>query len=210
MYSIMLLLRTKKVSSLLISALPLLIGLQGCSSPEIPIHYYSLNTIESNTLSDKESATELTLEAKKQLVIRHIEMADFLKTGSLVMQVDAHQIQLSNQHRWADKLPRAISISLVRLMSNNHQGIKVAAKRTKLTTDEKNYTIDVFFEQFTLSTNNETVISGSYMIQSNNNQTRRYFDIRQPLEEDGYNHAIERFQHSLNSLSAQILNEVAQ
>lgn len=64
------------------------------------------------------------------------------------------------------------------------------------------------FEQFTVTNQNETVISGFYTIESNANNNKQrektFFDIRQTLTKDGYNHAVETFKYSLNTLAKQI------
>jgi len=206
-----LIIHNKKRYSVLLGALTLLVCTQGCSTPEAPIHYYSLNTIHSNNTivgSPKD-----VNNSSAELVIRDVEMADFLKTGSLVMQVGAHQIQLSELHRWADKLPRAITLNLIKHMSQSQNNVAIFTKRDltkqqKTNNIAKRYIVDVFFEQFTLSTDHQTVISGSYTLQTTSTKTRHYFNIRQPLTQDGYDNAVQQFQYSLNALSEKILSEL--
>ncbi len=196
--------RCMLLAGVMISAL----AVQSCSSPEVPVHYYSLNTIQQTEGMMSENQQNTSVESNTTLSIQNIDMADFLKTGSLVMQVDSHQIQLSDQHRWADKLPRAIKVNLTKNLSKNKKNIQVVNKAQR-TNKGLHYSVTVFFEQFTISEQQETVVSGSYSIHSINNENTIFFDIRQPLKNDGYNSAIQQYQQSLNELSSKIINDIA-
>ncbi|WP_426358281.1 PqiC family protein [Pseudocolwellia sp. HL-MZ19] len=212
-----------------------LIGL-GCSSTEVGLQYYSLNAINSQSVSNVSIENN---EDNTFVALNNVEMADFLNTGGLVMQIDSHQIHISNQHLWGDKLPKAIETHLITSLSNKQSKVYVEHKNTTNSrTADKHLTL--YFEQFTVTNQtagepNETVISGSYIIETkaeiktdakaesqNINQQRKhrrrnnameskkaFFDIRQPLTQDGYNHAVESFKASLNRLSAQIQKDLS-
>lgn len=179
----------------------------GCSNTNEGIQYYALNAIKSQ-------AGEITNIEKKQedilVVINDITLADFLNTGGIVMQVDSHQIQISNQHRWGDKLPKAILAHLMTSLSANNNHLYFDLKNSK-NTHLANKKLSLSFEQFTIANpQHETVISGYYTIEStlNNKQEKTFFDIRQPLSENGYNHAVENFKKSLDELSNLIIKEL--
>ena len=176
-----------------------------CSNTEVGIHYYSLNAIEA------QPQNTFTIEKNKKnivVVIEDVTLADFLNTGSLVMQIDSHQIQLSNQHRWGNKLSKAITAHLMKTLSSasNIYAEHKTAKNETLA----DHQLTLSFEQFTITNKHETVISGYYLIQSKlkGNSKKSFFDIRQPLTQDGYNHAVENFKKSLVELSSQVMNEL--
>ena len=177
-----------------------------CSNTDVGIHYYALNTIEA------QPKNPLTIENNKEhtfVIIEKIALADFLNTGSLVMQIDSHQIQLSNQHRWADKLPNAISTHLISSLLNNHNNLYIEEKNTKNET-LADHQLALNFEQFTITSQHETIISGHYRIQSklNGDSKKSFFDIRQPLTQDGYNHAVAMLKKSLDELSEKIVKDI--
>lgn len=177
-----------------------------CSNTDVGIHYYSLNTI------DVQPQKALTIKQNKEntfVVIDKIALSDFLNTGSLVMQVDSHQIQLSNQHRWGDKLPSAIATHLMSTLSSSENHLYVENKTSK-NEDLADQQLTLYFDQFTITNNHETIISGYYRIQSKiyGDSKKSFFDIRQPLSQDGYNHAVETFKKSLSELSNQIVKAI--
>jgi uncharacterized lipoprotein YmbA len=184
-----------------LNALLLVGALVGCSAPEISINYYSLNTINEppKSLITNQNNQNVRSLTQKSIIIQQVEMADFLKTGGIVMQIGAHQLQLSNNHLWADKLPRAISVNLAR---------QLPIHSTKTSTQP--IIVDMFFEQFTIAENNQTVVSGFYTVKDQGKSTQEYFDIRQPLTQDGYNHAVESFQSALKQLAEQITQTTVQ
>lgn len=177
-----------------------------CSNTDVGIHYYSLNAIDS----PPEKA--LTIEQNKEntfIVIETITLADFLNTGSLVMQVDSHQIQLSNQHRWGNKLPKAIATHLISTLPNSDNNIYIEHKTAK-NEELADHKLTLSFDQFTITNKHETIISGYYRIQSklSGHSKKSFFDIRQPLVQDGYNHAVETFKKSLVELSEKVIKEI--
>ena len=211
-----------------------LVGL-GCSSTEVGLQYYSLNAISSQPTNEASLANN---EDNTFVVLNNVEMADFLNTGGLVMQIDSHQIHISNQHLWGDKLPKAIETHLISSLSNKESMLYLEHKNSSNSRIADKH-LTLYFEQFTVTNENtdrpnETVISGSYIIETkadakvdtkaesqNINQQRKhrrrnnameskkaFFDIRQPLTQDGYNHAVESFKASLNRLSAQIQKDL--
>ncbi|XPF94044.1 PqiC family protein [Colwellia sp. RE-S-Sl-9] len=179
----------------------------GCSNTNEGIQYYSLNAIkpQASKIINIEKTQEDTL-----VIINDITLADFLNTGGIVMQVDSHQIQISNQHRWGDKLPKAILAHLITSLSANNNHLYFDLKNSK-NTHLANKKLSLSFEQFTIANQqHETVISGYYTIESTLDNTREktFFDIRQPLSENGYNHAVENFKNSLDELSSLIIKEL--
>lgn len=186
----------------------------GCSSTDTTLKYYSLNAVDSQPKNVK------TIEKHNDnifVVINSVELADFLNTGGLVMQIDSHQINISNQHRWGDKLPKAIATHLIASLSNKESKLYIEPKNSNNSRHADKY-LSLSFEQFTVTnqasgSNNETVISGTYNIESKSedkhiDSKKTFFDIRQPLTQDGYNHAVENFKASLNTLSKQIQNDI--
>jgi len=178
-----------------------------CSNTDSSIHYYSLNTIANQP--QKASTTQHHKESTF-VVLNTIELTDFLNTGSLVMQLDSHKIQLSNQHRWGNKLPNAIAKHLMSTLSSNNKNLYIERKNAK-NIDKSDIQLTLYFEQFTITNNSESIIAGYYLIQSTlgDHRQKSYFDIRQPLTQDGYNHAVNTFNHSLDDLSQQIANELS-
>ena len=105
--------RCKSFNKTLLIALAF-IGL-GCSSTEVGLQYYSLNAITSQPTNETSLANN---ENNTFVALNNVKMADFLNTGGLVMQIDCHQIHISNQHLWGDKLTKAIETHLITSLSN--------------------------------------------------------------------------------------------
>jgi len=178
----------------------------GCTSTDNGINYYSLNAINEKPNS---STSINRRNSKTSIILNDIILADFLNTGGLVMQVDTHQIQISNQHRWGNKLSKAISIHLMNSLSQNNTVFIEHNNTNNNALESKKLTLA--FEQFTIShQQHETVISGYYLIELPEHSERKksFFDIRQPLSQDGYNHAVENFKLSLDELSSLILSDI--
>lgn len=186
----------------------------GCSSTDTTLKYYSLNAVDSQPKNVK------TIEKHNDnifVVINSVELADFLNTGGLVMQIDSHQLNISNQHRWGDKLEKAIYSHLLTSLSNEDSKIYIESKNSNNRLLADKY-LSLSFEQFTvtdqaLGANNETVVAGTYTIMSkikgqDMESEKIFFDIRQPLTQDGYNHAVENFKHSLDRLSKEIQHNI--
>jgi len=199
--------RTLIFTRLKITLVMLAIFTAGCTSTDNSINYYSLNAINVKPNSPTSINNR---DSKTSIILNEIIMADFLNTGGLVMQVDTHQIQISNQHRWGNKLSKAISIHLMTSLSQNN-AVYIEHNNTS-NNASKSKKLTLSFEQFTIAhQQHETVISGYYLMELPEHSERKkaFFDIRQPLSQDGYNHAVENFKQSLDELATLILSDIS-
>lgn len=176
--------------------------LSSCANAPIIVNYYTLDNMDTRI---KNSTRKVINEQQPLVLLSSIKLADFLTTGALVLQLKSHQIQLSNQHRWADNLSETLTRNLLTKLARKMPNYDF--ERNDLRWKNKSQaTIDVTFEQFTILADKNTLTSGSFWLFNKHNKLvhKQSFSIRIPLMEDGYNHAVVQLESSLTTLTQQI------
>ncbi|MDO6525627.1 PqiC family protein [Motilimonas sp. 1_MG-2023] len=73
-------------------------SLIGCSqTPALPSHYYALG-------ADDLSVAAVTPASQGTLVLKPVELPDYLNSNGVVMQLDDNQVHIAEQHLWAGAL----------------------------------------------------------------------------------------------------------
>jgi len=189
-------------STLILSIICLMSQLSSCTTTPISVSYYTLSPMATKPTSPANTTAN---EQQPIILLSTIKLADFLATGALVMQLKSHQIQLSNQHRWADNLTDAITQNLLSklevMMPNYH-----FEKNDIHWKSSAQAHIKINFSQFTVLADNTTLTAGTFWLFDKNNKLLRKqsFNINKPLSQNGYNHAVVQFELSLNTLAQQI------
>jgi len=150
-------------------------------------------------------------EPQPLVLLSQVKLADFLATGALVMQLKSHQIQLSNQHRWADDLPEAITRSLLGILDKIKPNYHFEINNIHWQENAKAH-INIYIDQFTVLANQTTLTSGTFWFLNKHNKLirKQTFRIIKPLKKDGYNHAVAQLKLSLSELAEQIKNAITQ
>jgi len=187
-----------------ISILCLLILCSSCSTTPITVNYYTLNNIETSASSSKNKGED---HLQPLILISPIVLADFLTTGALVMQLESHKIQLSNQHRWAHNLSEAIAINLLKKLSITTTTHQFELPNYHWQSDVQAH-LKIRVEQFIVTADQHTLIAGSFWLLDNNKRLvkKQAFEIRKTLNHAGYNHAVAQLESSLSVLAEQIRN----
>ena len=174
----------------------------GCASTPIIVNYYTLNSIET---INKPNRPIVAREQTPTVLVSPVKLADFLATGALVMQLKSHQIQLSNQHRWADNLSDAITRSLLANLTKTVSDYHFE-KNELHWKDNAQASIHINLEQFTVLADHTVLTSGSFWLLNKHNKlmTKHSFEIVKSLTKDGYNHAVAQLESSLIILAQKI------
>jgi len=173
-----------------------------CASTPIIVNYYTLNNIDANNKLNKRIVSN---EQVPTILISPVKLADFLSTGALVMQLRSHQIQLSNQHRWADNLSDAITRRLLANLSKTVPSFHFEKNELHWKGNAQ-LSINISFDQFTVLADRTVLTSGTFWLLDKHNKlmTKQSFNIIKPLTKDGYNHAVGQLESSLITLAEKI------
>jgi len=173
-----------------------------CASTPIIVNYYTLNNIDANNKLNKRIVSN---EQVPTILISPVKLADFLSTGALVMQLRSHQIQLSNQHRWADNLSDAITRRLLANLSKTVPSFHFEKNELHWKGNAQ-LSINISFDQFTVLADRTVLTSGTFWLLGKHNKlmTKQSFNIIKPLTKDGYNHAVGQLESSLITLAEKI------
>jgi uncharacterized lipoprotein YmbA len=170
----------------------IIILLTACSShPQQKTQYYLLNSpTNTNTLDHNN-------EEQQNIVVDLLELPEYLKQPSLVLQLSSHQLHYSHFHMWAEPLQD----SRFHYVANTNVGPKAL---------ENKITVDI--TAFHATHQSQAILKGTFSIHDNNititekNRTSN-FAITLPLNKNGYEHAVEQMRSSIKQLAEQIINQ---
>jgi uncharacterized lipoprotein YmbA len=185
-----------------------------CTSEPLKVRYYLLHTPE-NKVSNTSFVTQ-PIKTKPIAVLQLLNLADYLRQSSLVMQVDQHQLHYSRQDVWAEKLQFSFYKALL-------QDLNASGQRNYIASSAPNAShavaaITVKLEHFHATNTSTVVSSGRYWLSENDPQAakNREFDtsshaffFESELKQDGYAHAVEQLRTLIVSLSKQIEKDIA-
>ncbi|MFT5837577.1 MAG: putative lipoprotein YmbA [Flavobacteriales bacterium] len=180
-----------------------------CASEPLNVRYYLLHTPE-NTVPDTSDKT------KPIVVLQLLDIADYLRQSSLVMQIDEHELHYSRQDVWAEKLQSSFYKALLQdLNATDHRDY--VASYSPIAKDAM-AAITIKLEHFHATDSSTVVSSGQYWLSENAPQTSKNqhimtsthsFFFESPLKRDGYAHAVEQLRTLLERLAKQIEKDIA-
>jgi uncharacterized lipoprotein YmbA len=176
----------------LITSVLLLLSACSAIEKEQPVNYYVLDA--------KPSA--LTTKAITQnIAIDRVELPDYLNQPNIVLRDDSQKLHVAYYHSWADDLGssiRRVIISELNVLSNDS---RFSARCTDCES------IKLSLNHFYPTTEGEVVLAGDYQIKPlNKPMTTQSFLITLDLENDGYEHAVDKMRLALFQLAAKINN----
>jgi hypothetical protein len=83
------------------------LNLVACASAPAPIEYYRINSLPTKKAELPNNANAI------RVVVESVELPSFLSQPGLVMQSAPHQITISKNHLWAERLDKAVPRLLV-------------------------------------------------------------------------------------------------
>jgi len=182
--------------------------LSGCASDSVTIKYYKLGGQESTSQIVDYDQNHVQ---RPLILIEPIALADFLRQPGLVIQKTEHQIQISNVHRWSEDLERATSRIIRKQLEIALPKYRFEKQGQQWKAKSK-YRLNVELEQFHIINHHKQVAtSGQIWLFDEDRKLilKRAFNFDEPLNKNGYEHAISKLELILNKLSQQIAESVA-
>jgi len=173
--------------------------LQACTSPAEKINYYLLHTPSADSV-------KMVNPQAPKIVLGKIQLADYLRQDSLVLQLSEHELFYAPRDIWAETLQTAIAKALLFDLNQqssdfqyiNHTSAKPGSVRYELTLE---------VEHFLATDKSQVVTTGSYRLtnQATGEQLLlEPFYLQQILEKDGYPHAVKQLRTLILALSHNI------
>lgn len=187
-----------------IAALTMLLA--ACSSPPSTIKYYQLDSITEKL----NSPPKMSFSSQSQhVVVQQLELPDYLKHSMLVVRTSPHQVYFSRENVWAEKPSKAILNQLITDLNATSSKVWYSSWRTPVERDDS-HGLQVHITNFYPTENSEVLLSGSIVfIAADPEQSwQQEFAFTQPLERDGYEHAVKVMRSQLKRLATTINSEV--
>ncbi|MBO86905.1 MAG: hypothetical protein CL927_16270 [Deltaproteobacteria bacterium] len=174
--------------------------LVGCGKKlEVENHYYSL-VLEA--AEGQPPAEPVAPKARVDLVA--VDLPDFLRSRSLVLQVNTNEVLHARYHHWGEPLDIAVQKVLARDLSNALPKLEVAPGPGR----EADCTIALELDRFHASNSAQVLVSGRFVYTQHDQVTRREFDVSQVQEGDGYTSAVSGMRRALGALSRELASVV--
>ncbi|WP_299979362.1 ABC-type transport auxiliary lipoprotein family protein [uncultured Pseudoteredinibacter sp.] len=176
--------------------LSIFIGLSSCASQPDEINYYLLH---------KPSAIDKAMDfsGENLVVLQSLQLADYLQSQHIVMQLNSSQLQFSSKHRWAEQLQAGLEKALLHQLRLQNSGISYLNRQQRGKASAKELFVDI--KHFLITEDSKAIITGDYWFKPSGNSTQLHsFNISLNLDQDGYVHAIEKLRMLLVELAGKI------
>ena len=168
--------------------------------------YYLLNSPTNiNTLVQND-------KNQQSITIKLLELPEYLKQPSLVLQLSSHQLHYSHFHMWAEPLQSSIAHALLEELNQKdnrfHYLINTSVGSAALSKASKSMII-VDITAFHATHQSQALLTGTFWQEENsitNQHKPNSFAITLPLNENGYEHAVEQMRNSISQLAERIIN----
>ncbi|MDQ7048779.1 MAG: ABC-type transport auxiliary lipoprotein family protein [Enterobacterales bacterium] len=180
-----------------------------CANSPKQIHYYKLSS--AKTLPVAQQSKKTPQEMTRPLVIlKSVELANYLRRQGLMMETSAHQLQISNRNQWAEDLEGAVT----RLMLNGLSAQLTEYRfedNDRLNGDKETYQLKISLEQFHIGRDSQTITTGHFWLYDHQGKilAKQGYSLNRSLKEDGYDHAVDQLEKSLQELVDLIAMEIA-
>lgn len=166
--------------------------------------YYLLNspTLTKNKVETNEHSSFVTLKL--------MELPDYLKQPSLVLQLSDHQLHYSHFHMWAEPLQVSLAQSLIQDLNTADNNFHYLTESVPSETAVKTELV-VKITAFHATHQSQALLAGSYWLQYNNvhKEGKKYpFKLTLTLDIDGYPHAVEQMRKTVVLLANEIVTNL--
>lgn len=192
-----------------ILAICLCMLLISCTSNPLSVRYYLLHTPEGNLST--------TTDSEKPIVVLHsLNVADYLRQTSLIMQIDQHELYYSRENVWAENLQSSFYKALLQDLNATGQRNYVTSSAPEAM--EATTSIKIDLSHFHATDNSTVISSGRYWLTGNEHQlienkkhalSSHTFFFESELKQDGYAQAVRQLRTLVTSLSKQIEKDIA-
>lgn len=156
--------------------------LNACSS-QSQVSYYQLPPV----VTPENSHQAVKLNTDNQLWIESVTVADFLSGSGIAYQTSDVKYTVAQNNLWGSGLEQQLKQALIDNLSNLLPGKIISGQRVSgKDTDALNLTVTGFQGRY----DGYAVVSGYWMLQSDNTIIRRTFNIEIPLKKDGYDELV--------------------
>ncbi len=173
--------------------------LQACTSPAQKINYYLLHTVSVDTVKKVNPQSP-------RIILSKIQLADYLRPDSLVLQLGEHELFYSPKDIWAETLQTSISKALLfdlNQQSNDYQYLN----HTSANQGSASYELILQIDHFLATDKSQVVAAGKYWLLNRETGEQILFEpfyLQQVLNKDGYPHAVEQLRTLVLALSHEI------
>ncbi|ASP47336.1 PqiC family protein [Cognaticolwellia beringensis] len=191
---------------ILIASIVSIILLTACSAntPQ-KTQYYLLNSPTST------STAPIHNKNNQNIAITLIELPDYLKQPSLVLQLSSHQLHYSHFHMWAEPLQSSFLEALSQDLND------INSRVNYISTEASNHetSTDVVFVKvsaFHATHQSQAILTGTFWLQDKDFKgeiAEHNFNLTVALNQDGYEHAVEQMRKSVGQLAKKIANTLA-
>jgi uncharacterized lipoprotein YmbA len=183
----------------------LLLTLMGtaCTSAPQTVHYYLLHTPSLQQTDNSHSG-------KPTVALKTIVVADYLRQSSLVLQLNQHELYYSRQDVWAESLQSSFTKALLQDLNHSTPLSYISALAPSGPISDQ---VSIKLEHFHITHNASVVASGHYWLTNNDSPLASSFSktffFERPLQEDGYEHAVQQLRKLVTALAQQLGQDVA-
>jgi uncharacterized lipoprotein YmbA len=179
----------------------------GCSSaPKSETQYFVL----ASDTQAKSSATTNVVEneLKSIIVLESIKLADYLSQPGIVLQTDAHQIEVAHYHRWGEPLKRSLHRYVLEILSTQLTQQSLLSS-DEFSSDLVHQELEITVNQFNGTTDGKALLSGHWLLKQADTKTyivHESFSYHATLASSGYPELV----NQLAELLEQLCREIAQ
>ena len=180
--------------------LALSLSLNACfkSNPPVKTERYSLPEMTAPA-----SASPVTTAAQT-LVLNRIQLADYLDTDRIVIQLDDITMHPARDHLWIDSLSQELRRGLRARLSSRLSPVTVVDPQPGLPATA--HTLNITIDQFQGHMQGYAVLSGQWQL-GDSTLPAQPFRFKTPLAEDGYPALVRALGHNLDLLCEQIASQ---
>lgn len=181
----------------------LLLSLAACATKPVATQRY---TLPDNT----QASTQIFAGAGRVLIIGSIQLAEFLDSDRIVLQLDDITLHQARENLWAENLEQQIRRGLRSRLNATLPEILVVADKRGLKQDVWNLQLDI--EQFQGHFAGMAVTSGQWQLQDSQGNliAINSFNIETTLTTDGYPALVRALGNNLDKLAEQLASQIQQ
>jgi len=170
--------------------------LVGCRKPPaIENHYYSL-VLEAS--EDRPIAERDAPKARIDLV--EVTLPDFLRSRSLVLQVNTNEIRHASTHHWGEPLDVSVGKVLAWDLAAALPSLDIAPSHGR----GADCTLFLELDRFHATGDSRVLVSGRYTFVQGDQIHRQEFDVTQVQHGDGYTNAVKTMRRAVRALSEEL------
>lgn len=186
--------------------LSLTIGLSGCFKSNPPVHAERYSLPEVSTPASAATPAPAN-QASQTLVLNRIQLADYLDTDRIVVQLDDITLHPARDHLWVDNLSQELRRGLRTRLASHLKNTAVVDPQPGLPTTAR--TLNITIDQFHGQMHGYAVISGQWQLGRAGQAATpaQTFKFSTPLAENGYPALVRALGQDLDLLCAQIASQ---